>query len=333
MCLSFIPRCGWSTVRSKCPTIFCCSNRYCVRLGLFAASMRGHSLHAAGARTRIWNSATQTRKRGRDQLRKVSRHCGPSARLLLSVCAVACPSDPLRERRGFHSACQFASIEKREEGGTSGSIGSSLTLSGQWFSGGLLFLFLLMPLVERGVAERRHRCACGAAIASLHFWTEHNSLYIDGHLCAGAQFGLLAIHPSRRAWLALDPIVKCSLRHRLSTFAFPARRVRFARCAGESAATQEAGRVAGGTCGKWQSADGSIDRVVRADDWGRGRPLASPKARKNQRHPRQSRRPQTIPHKQQEFKHCDTQSTKNRGARSIDGTTQRIRALPIGWTK
>jgi hypothetical protein len=129
-------------------------------------------------------------------------------KLVLSVCALAA-LPTLAGASWFYSAGQFASIEKREEGGTSGSIGSSLTLSGQWFSGGLLFLFLLMPL---WAAVWLNGLIVAIAIPQLL----HSVFGLNTIL--STQMGLYALVRSSAfwlssfaaTWLALDPIVKCS---------------------------------------------------------------------------------------------------------------------------
>jgi hypothetical protein len=129
-------------------------------------------------------------------------------KIVLSVCALA--SIPtLAGASWFYSAGQFASIEAREEGATSGSIGSSLTLSSQWFSGSLLLLFMLMPL---WVAVWLNGLIVAIAIPQLlHAVFGLNTIL-------STQMGLYALVRSSAfwlssfaaTWLALDPIVKCS---------------------------------------------------------------------------------------------------------------------------
>ena len=46
----------------------------------------------------------------------------------------------------FYCACQFASLEANEDSGERHSLSGCLALSSQWFGGGLVLFFMLIPL-------------------------------------------------------------------------------------------------------------------------------------------------------------------------------------------
>lgn len=130
-------------------------------------------------------------------------------KIILSFCALA-SLPTLAGASWFYSAGQFASIEAQEEGAKSGSIGSSLTLSSQWFTGGLLLFFMFVPL---WVAVWLNGLIVAIAIPQLL----HSIFGLNTIL--STQMGLYALVRSSAfwlsslaaTWLALDPIVKCSL--------------------------------------------------------------------------------------------------------------------------
>ena len=72
-------------------------------------------------------------------------------------------------------------------------MGDCLSLASQWLGAGLLILLDAFSSVGMVWLNGVIVAHCSAAIASLDFWTEHNSLYIDGYLRAVAQFGVLAV--------------------------------------------------------------------------------------------------------------------------------------------
>lgn len=127
---------------------------------------------------------------------------------ILSVCAlVSIPT--IAGASWFYSAGQFASIEAREEGATSGSVGSCLSLSSQWFSGGLLLFLMLVPLwavvwlngviIAIAIPQLLHSIFGLNTILST--WMGISALSRSSAFWLSAFAG---------AWLALDPIVKCS---------------------------------------------------------------------------------------------------------------------------
>lgn len=129
-------------------------------------------------------------------------------KIVLSVCALASiPS--LIGTSWFYSACQFASIEAREEGAQGGSMGDCLSLASQWLSAGLLFFFMLFPLWAT-VFLNGVIVAIAVPIL-LHSIFGLNTILSTSMgiyaLSRSSAFWLLAF---AGAWIALDPIVKCS---------------------------------------------------------------------------------------------------------------------------
>lgn len=130
-------------------------------------------------------------------------------KIVLSVCALASiPS--LIGTSWFYNACQFASIEAREEeGAQGGSMGDCLSLASQWLGAGLLFFFMLFPLWAtvwlNGVI------VAIAVPILLHSIFGLNTILSTSMgiyaLSRSSAFWLLAF---AGAWMALDPIVKCS---------------------------------------------------------------------------------------------------------------------------
>jgi hypothetical protein len=108
-----------------------------------------------------------------------------------------------------YSACQFASLEAREDGSKRRSLGGCLGLSSQWFGGGLLLFLLLFPL---WIAVWLN----GLIVALLVPQLLHSIFGVDTLL--STPMGMFALSRSSAfwlslfaaAWLALDPIVKCS---------------------------------------------------------------------------------------------------------------------------
>jgi hypothetical protein len=108
-----------------------------------------------------------------------------------------------------YSACQFASLEAREDGSKRHSIGDCVALSSQWFGGGLLLFLMLLPL---WIAVWLN----GLIVALLVPQLLHSILGVNTLL--STPMGMFALSRSSAfwlsvfagAWLALDPIVKCS---------------------------------------------------------------------------------------------------------------------------
>src|SRR6266852_689697 len=108
-----------------------------------------------------------------------------------------------------YSACQFASLEAREDGSKRHSIGGCLALASQWFGGGLLLFLMLFPL---WIAVWLN----GFIVALLVPQLLHSIFGVNTLL--STPMGMFALVRSSAfwlslfagAWLALDPIVKCS---------------------------------------------------------------------------------------------------------------------------
>ena len=108
-----------------------------------------------------------------------------------------------------YSACQFASLEAREDGSERRSIGSCLALANQWFTGALLLFLMLLPLWFAVWLN-------GLIVARIVPLLLHSIFGVNTLL--STPMGIFALFRSSAfwlslfagAWLALDPIVKCS---------------------------------------------------------------------------------------------------------------------------
>lgn len=109
----------------------------------------------------------------------------------------------------FYSACQFASLEAREDGGERNSMRGCLSLAGQWFGSSVLLLLMLFPF---WIAVWLNSLILALLVPQLL----HSVLGVNTLL--STQVGIFALIRSSAfwlslfggAWLALDPIVKCS---------------------------------------------------------------------------------------------------------------------------
>src|SRR5713226_9999417 len=108
-----------------------------------------------------------------------------------------------------YSACQFASLEAREDGSKRHSLGGCLALSSQWFGSGLLLFLMMLPL---WIAVWLN----GLIVTLLVPQLLHSIFGVNTLL--STPMGVFALFRSSAfwlsliagAWLALDPIVKCS---------------------------------------------------------------------------------------------------------------------------
>jgi hypothetical protein len=108
-----------------------------------------------------------------------------------------------------YGACQFASLEAREDGSRRHTIGGSIALSSQWFGGGLLLFLMMIPLWSAVWLN-------GLIVALIVPQLLHSILGVNTLL--STPMGMYALSRSSAfwlslfagAWLALDPIVKCS---------------------------------------------------------------------------------------------------------------------------
>jgi len=109
----------------------------------------------------------------------------------------------------FYSACQFASLEAREDGAERNSMRGCLALAGQWFGSSVLLLLMLFPL---WIAVWLNSLILALLVPQLL----HSVLGVNTLLSTPT--GIFALVRSSAfwlslfggAWLALDPVVKCS---------------------------------------------------------------------------------------------------------------------------
>jgi hypothetical protein len=109
----------------------------------------------------------------------------------------------------FYSACQFASLEAQEDGAERHSFTGCLALASQWFGGGQLLFLMLFPV---WIAVWLN----GLILAMILPQLLHSIFGLDTFL--STQMGIFALVKSSAfwvslfagAWLALDPIVKCT---------------------------------------------------------------------------------------------------------------------------
>jgi len=109
----------------------------------------------------------------------------------------------------FYSACQFASLEAREDSGERHSFSGCLGLASQWFGGGLLLFLMMFPL---WIAV----WMSGLILATILPQLLHSIFGVNTLL--STQMGIYALGQSSAfwlslfagAWLAFDPIVKCT---------------------------------------------------------------------------------------------------------------------------
>ena len=108
-----------------------------------------------------------------------------------------------------YSACQFASLEAGEDGSKRHTLGGCLALSSQWFGGGLLLFLMMLPLWSAVWLN-------GLFVTLIVPQLLHSIFGVNTLL--STPMGMFALSRSSAfwlslfagAWLALDPIVKCS---------------------------------------------------------------------------------------------------------------------------
>jgi hypothetical protein len=109
----------------------------------------------------------------------------------------------------FYSACQFATFEAGEDAAERHSIRDCLALASQWFGGGLLLFLMLFPL---WIAVWLNSLILAIILPQLL----HSVFGVNTLL--STEMGLYALASSSAfwlslfggAWLALDPVVKCT---------------------------------------------------------------------------------------------------------------------------
>jgi hypothetical protein len=109
----------------------------------------------------------------------------------------------------FYSACQFASLEATEDGAERHSFRGCLAIASQWFGGSVLLFLMLVPI---WIAVWLNALIIAVVVPQLL----HSILGVNTLLSTPA--GIFALVQSSAfwlalfagAWLAMDPIVKCS---------------------------------------------------------------------------------------------------------------------------
>lgn len=109
----------------------------------------------------------------------------------------------------FYSACQFASLEAREDGAEMNSMRGCLSIAGQWYGSSVLLFVMLFPF---WIAVWLN-----SLIIALLFPQLLHSIFGVNTLLS-TRLGISALTESSAfwlslfggAWLALDPVVKCS---------------------------------------------------------------------------------------------------------------------------
>src|SRR5215472_13824025 len=109
----------------------------------------------------------------------------------------------------FYSACQFASLEAQEDASERHSFGGCLTLAGQWFGGGLLLFLMLFPL---GIAVLLNGFILAMMLPALlrSILGVKTLLSTPMGIYALLQSSAFWLSLFAGAWLALDPVVKCT---------------------------------------------------------------------------------------------------------------------------
>ena len=109
----------------------------------------------------------------------------------------------------FYSACQFAGLEARDDAAERHSLRGCLRFAGQWYGGALLFFLMLFPL---WIAVWLNGFILAVVLPQLL----HSVFGVNTFL--STRMGIFALLRSSAfwlsllaaAWLALDPIVKCT---------------------------------------------------------------------------------------------------------------------------
>jgi hypothetical protein len=172
---------------------------YLLRVWAIARYMQGVRERAFGVpRAKLAGPASKAAALGRLLARKITLSAGA----LATLPTVAGAS-------WFYSACQFASLEALEDSTERHSIRGCLTLAGEWFGGGLLLFLMLFPL---WIAVWLNCLLLAIVLPQLL----HSIFGVDTLL--STQMGAYSLASSSAfwlslfgcAWLALDPVVKCT---------------------------------------------------------------------------------------------------------------------------
>lgn len=172
---------------------------YLLRVCMIASYMRRVRERAFGApKPKIVGATAQVAAVGRLLAWKIALSAGALA--TLPTFAVG---------SWFYSACQFASLEAQDDGAETHSIRGCLAIASQWFGSSVLLLLMLIPF---WIAIWLN----GLIIALLVPQLLHSIFGVNTLL--STQMGIFSLVQSSAfwlslfsgAWLALDPIVKCS---------------------------------------------------------------------------------------------------------------------------
>lgn len=108
----------------------------------------------------------------------------------------------------FYAACQFASLEAREDGGERQSIHSCLAIASQWFGSSVLLLLMLFPL---WIAVWLNCLILAMLVPQLlhSIFGVNTLLSTPVGIFALARSSAFWLSLFAGAWLALDPVVKC----------------------------------------------------------------------------------------------------------------------------
>jgi len=109
----------------------------------------------------------------------------------------------------FYSACQFASLEAQDDGRETHSLTGCMGLASQWFGGGFLFFLMLLPL---WIAVWLNALILAMVLPQLlhSVFGVNTLLSTEMGMYALAQSSAFWLSLFAGAWLALDPIVKCT---------------------------------------------------------------------------------------------------------------------------
>jgi len=220
---STFARDAWRYYAGAAPLVFCFIPMWVVngQIRLSDSTLWMESALLTGAYVlRVWAVASymqRVRERAfgvpRQRLPGVSAQVAAMGRLLawkitLSA-AVLATLATIASGSWLYCACQFASLEAREDVAERHSFGGCIAMANQWFGGGLLLFVMLFPL---WIAVWVNGFSLAIILPQLlHSIFGVNSLLstrmgIDA-LLEGSAFWLSLC---AGAWLALDPVVKCT---------------------------------------------------------------------------------------------------------------------------
>lgn len=176
------------------------SGGYLLRVWMVGSYMRHVRERAFGSPVRKpASAATKAAAAGRLLVWKMMLSAGA----LVTLPTVAPPS-------WFYCASQFASLEALEDSTERHSLTGCLALAGQWFGGGVLLFVMLVPL---WIAVWLNGLILAMVVPELlhSLFGVSTLLSTEMGVFALLQSSAFWLSLSAGAWLALDPIVKCTL--------------------------------------------------------------------------------------------------------------------------